>query len=158
MLALGVSGGTSLGSYSKRGLFSTGGFVDQSLFDVYTSVIRRSAFVLRGYAPGQFVGTAYHLLNLEYRFPLLYADRGISTLPIFLRTVSGVTFFDFGGAYNQLDPHHPFDVLHASIGGELWFDLVTSYRVQTNLRLGLARGLSDAAHGIQSYLVLASGF
>ena len=158
VLAFGLSGGTSLGSYVKRGLYSTGGFVDESLYDSFNSIFRQSAFVLRGYAPGQFVGTAYNLLNAEYRFPLLYADRGISTLPVFLRTLSGVLFFDFGGAYNQLDSHHPFKSLHGSVGGEIWVDGVTSYVMSTNLRLGVARGLDDAAKGFQSYAVLVSGF
>jgi dipeptidyl aminopeptidase/acylaminoacyl peptidase len=158
VLALALSGGTSLGSYSKRGLYATGGFVDESLYNSYNSVIRQSAFVLRGYEPGQFVGTAYHLLNAEYRFPLIYADRGLSTLPVFLRTVSGLFFFDFGGAYNNLDPKHPFDVLHESVGAEIWVDGVTRYLLQTNLRLGLARGLDHQAKGFQTYAVLVSGF
>jgi hypothetical protein len=158
VLALGLSGGTSLGSYAKRGLYSTGGFVDQSLYDEYNSVIRQSAFVLRGYRPQQFIGTAYNLLNLEYRFPLLYADRGISTLPVFLRTLSGVVFFDYGGAYNDIDRQHPFRVFHPSVGGELWVDAVTGYFLQSNLRLGLARGLDASANGFQSYAVIVSGF
>lgn len=158
VLALGLSGGTSTGSYARRGLYGTGGFVDQTLYDAYTSVVRQSSFVLRGYSPGQFVGTAYNLLNLEYRFPLLYADRGISTLPVFLRTLSGVLFFDFGGAYDNLDRNHPFRVLHGSVGGELWLDTITGYFVQSNLRLGLARGLDAQALGWKSYVVAVSGF
>lgn len=158
VLALGLSGGTSLGSYSKRGLYSTGGFVDASLYDEYNSVVRQSAFVLRGYAPGQFVGTAYNLSNVEYRFPLLYADRGISTLPVFLRTLSGTLFFDYGGAYNRIDPAHPFGMFHGSVGGELWVDAVTGYFVESNLRLGVAHGLDDQARGFQTYAVIASGF
>ncbi len=158
VLALGLSGGTSLGSYSNRGLYSTGGFVDASLYDEYNSVVRQSAFVLRGYAPGQFVGTAYNLLNVEYRFPLLYADRGISTLPVFLRTLSGTLFFDYGGAYNRIDPVHPFGMFHGSVGGELWVDAVTGYFLESNLRLGVARGLDDQARGFQTYAVIASGF
>jgi hypothetical protein len=158
VLALGLSGGTSLGSYSRRGLYSTGGFVDQSLYDEYNSVVRQSAFVLRGYEPGQFVGTAYNLLNLEYRFPLIFADRGISTLPIFLRTLSGVLFFDYGGAYNSIDRAHPFNVFHGSLGGELWLDTITGYFMQSNLRLGLAHGLDKEAPGWKSYAVIVSGF
>jgi WD40-like Beta Propeller Repeat len=158
VLALGLSGGTSLGTYAKRGLYSTGGFLERSLYDEYNSVIRQSSFVLRGYRPAQFIGTAYNLLNLEYRFPLLYADRGLSTLPIFLRTLSGVVFFDYGGAYNSVDPDHPFRVFHPSVGGELWVDAITGYFLQSNLRLGLARGLDDQAVGWQSYAVVASGF
>ncbi len=158
VLALGLSGGTSLGSYSKRGLYSTGGFVSGSLYDEYNSVIRQSAFVLRGYRPGQFVGTTYNLLNVEYRFPIWYADRGISTLPVFLRTLSGIFFFDYGGAYNRIDPDHPFRMLHGSVGGELWVEAVTGYFVQSNLRLGLARGLDSAAPGVQTYAVLVAAF
>ncbi len=158
VLALALSGGTSLGSYARRGLYSTGGFVDESLYDSYTSEIRQSAFVLRGYAPGQFIGTSYNLLNAEYRLPLLYADRGLSTLPIFLRTLSAVLFFDYGGAYNQIDPQKPFDQFHASIGGELWLDAITAYFMQSNLRLGIARRLDHDSPGYQSYAVIVSGF
>ncbi len=158
VLALALSGGTSTGSYVRRGLYATGGFVDESLFDTYNSVARQSAFVLRGYAPGQFIGTSYNLLNVEYRFPLLYADRGISTLPVFLRTASGVLFFDYGGAYNQLDPNKPFDVFHGSVGAELWLDAITGYYMQTNLRLGIAHPLDDGAPAFKSYAVLVSGF
>lgn len=158
VLALGLSGGTSLGDYAKRGLYSTGGFVDQSLYSEYNSVIRQSAFVLRGYKPGQFIGTTYNLLNLEYRFPLLYADRGISTLPVFLRTLSGALFFDYGGAYDAIDHGHPFRVFHGSIGAELWLDAITGYFIQSNLRLGVARGLDAEAEGWQRYAVIVSGF
>ncbi len=123
VLALALSGRhVPTGSYVRRGLYATGGFVDESLYDSYNSVIRQSAFVLRGYAPGQFIGTSYNLLNVEYRLPLIYADRGLSTLPIFLRTLSAVLFFDYGGAYSQIDPQKPFDQFHGSIGAELWLD------------------------------------
>ena len=95
---------------------------------------------------------------MEYRFPLLYADRGISTLPVFLRTLSGVLFFDYGGAYDNIDRDHPFKVFHPSLGGELWVDAITDYRLQSNLRFGLARGLDAEAHGWQSYVVIVSAF
>ena len=158
VLALALSGGTSLGSYSRRGLYATGGYANESLYDEYNNVLRQSAFVLRGYQPGQFIGTAYNLLNLEYRFPLLYADRGLSTLPVFLRTLSGVLFFDYGGAYNTLDANHPFDLFHGSVGAELWIDGVTDYFLQNNLRLGYARRLDSDDEGHQLYAVLVAGF
>jgi len=158
VLALGLSGGTSTGSYVRRGLYATGGFVDESLYDSYNGVIRQSAFVLRGYAPGQFIGTSYNLLNLEYRAPLLYADRGLSTLPVFLRTLSGVLFFDYGGAYSQLDPKKPFEQFHGSIGAELWVDAITAYFLQTNLRLGIAHPLDDGMPTFKSYAVIVGGF
>jgi len=158
VLALALSAGSSVGTYPRRGLYSTGGFVDESIFSTYNSVIRQSAFVLRGYEPGQFVGQAYNLLNAEYRFPILYADRGLSTLPIFLRTLSGTLFFDYGGAYDTIDPHHPFKLFHPSVGGELWIDTVTGYFLENNLRLGVARGLDAEAPGFKFYGVIVSGF
>ena len=158
VLALALSGGTSTGSYARRGLYTTGGFVDESLYDSYNGVIRQSSFVLRGYAPGQFIGTSYNLLNAEYRFPLLYADRGLSTLPVFLRTLTGVLFFDYGGAYSTLDRNKPFDAFHGSIGAELWVDAITAYFLQTNLRLGIAKGLDHDAPGTQTYAVIVGGF
>ncbi|MEI9937166.1 MAG: hypothetical protein WDO69_08060 [Pseudomonadota bacterium] len=158
VLALALSGGTSTGSYVRRGLYATGGFVDESLYDSYNSVVRQSAFVLRGYAPAQFIGTSYNLLNAEYRFPVIYADRGLSTLPIFLRTITGVLFFDYGGAYSKIDPNEPFDQFHGSVGAELWLDAITAYFMQSNLRLGVAHGLDHEAHGFQTYAVIVSGF
>jgi hypothetical protein len=158
VLALALSGGTSLGSYSRRGPYHTGGFVNNSLYDEFNSLLRQSSFVLRGYKPGQFAGTAYNLLNAEYRFPIWYADRGLSTLPAFLRTVSGVVFFDYGGAYNKLDDKSPFNAFHGSVGGELWIDGITSYLIQNNLRLGVARRLDGDDPGYQTYAVLVAGF
>lgn len=158
VLAFALSGGTSTGSYVRRGLYATGGFVDESLYDSYNSIIRQSAFVLRGYAPGQFIGTSYNLLNVEYRFPLLYADRGLSTLPIFLRTLSGTFFLDYGGAYDQIDPKKPFEQFHGSVGAELWVDAVTAYFLTTNLRIGIAHPLDDGQPAFKTYAVLVSGF
>ncbi len=158
VLALALSGGAAVGTYPRYGLYSTGGFADHPPFDVFTSGLRQSSFVLRGYEPGQFVGGQYNLLNAEYRFPLLYADRGLSTLPLFLRTISGALFADYGGAFNQLDLEDPLASYHLGVGGELWFDLVLGYYAATNLRLGVARGLDDVAPGLMTYFVASSAF
>ncbi|HWA76861.1 MAG TPA: BamA/TamA family outer membrane protein, partial [Polyangiaceae bacterium] len=140
VLALAVSGGGSGGTYPRRGLFSTGGFADVPAFDVYRSGIRQSAFVLRGFEPGQFVGNEYTLLNAEYRFPIAAVDRGVSTLPVFLEQLSGALFADWGGAYDRIDRNDPFQVMHLGVGGELWIQALLGYRVDGTLRLGLAHG------------------
>ncbi|HET9954070.1 MAG TPA: BamA/TamA family outer membrane protein [Polyangiaceae bacterium] len=157
VLALALSGGGSSGSY-PRSYFHTGGFVDHNAFDVFRTGFRQSGFVLRGYEPGQFIGSEYTLLNVEYRFPLLYADRGLSTLPLFLQQVSGTLFADYGGAYEQVDPKDPLRVMHLGLGGELWLELVLGYRYSGSLRLGVARGTGEMAHGVQSYFVAAAAF
>ncbi len=159
VLALGLSGGTAMGTYPRRGLFSLGGFAEAPLLDAFTSNLRQSATGLRGYAPGQFVGNDFNLLNAEYRFPIWYADRGISTLPAFLRTLSGTVFFDMGAAYDQLDLKRPLASFHQGVGAELWLDLVLGYYVGGNLRFGVAKGLTgEAPSGLQTYAVVSAAF
>jgi hypothetical protein len=158
VLALGLSGASSIGSYARRGLYSTGGFVDQPLFDAYRSGLLQSSFVLRGYAAQRYIGDSFTLANVEYRFPIWYADHGLSTLPVFLRTVSGTLFMDYGGAYYLSDAHKLSELLHPSEGAELWLELLLGYGMQTNLRLGMARGLDHDAVGWMRYAVLAAVF
>jgi hypothetical protein len=159
VLALGLSGGTSAGSYPRYGLYSTGGFADTPALDVYTTGVLQSGFVLRGYEPGQFVGSQFNLLNVEYRFPIAYVDRGVSTLPAFLQTLSGTLFVDWGGAYDAMDLERPLDVLQVGVGAEIWMDLLLGYYNGATLRLGVAKGLAaEAPSGLQTYFVAAAGF
>lgn len=159
VLAVALSGGTAGGTYPRRGLFSIGGFADLPLLDSFRSNLRQSGFRLRGYKPGQFAGNDYNLLNVEYRAPIWYADRGVSTLPVFLRTLSGAVFFDYGAAYDRIDLQDPLEHFHGGVGAELWVDLFVSYYISANLRLGFAKGLdSTAPSGLQSYTVLSSAF
>jgi outer membrane translocation and assembly module TamA len=78
---------------------------------------------------------------------------------VFLRSISGVAFADYGGAFNQLDLDDPLESYHLGVGGELWFDLVLGYHVRGIIRFGHARGLDDEApDGGQTYLVVGSAF
>jgi hypothetical protein len=159
VLAVGLSGGTSAGTYPRLDYYYTGGFADTPPLDALRTGVRQTGFVLRGYKPLQFAGTNYNLLNVEYRFPIAYIDRGLSTLPGFLRTVSGAAFLDWGGAYDQLDLRDPWRSYHVGVGGELHVDFSLVYTDDTDLRVGLARGLdSKAPPGVESYFVFASGF
>jgi outer membrane protein assembly factor BamA len=158
VLAVGASVGTSGGSYPRRGPFFTGGFVDQGPFQPFISNVRQGAFVLRGYEPAQFSGSSFALMNAEYRFPFWYADRGVSTLPIYLRKMSGVFFADYGGAFNAYDPTSPSSALHLGMGTEVWFDFVLGYVARANLRIGYAKGTDAVAPPAQLYFVAASAF
>lgn len=151
VLALALSGGMG-------GSFVTGGFADQPALDVYTTGIRQSGLVLRGFEPQQFAGSSYTLLNAEYRFPIWNADRGISTLPVFLQQLSGTLFSDYGGAFTRLDHRDPLAALHLGAGAELWMRLTLGYRVDGTLRLGFAHGFGEAGRELQSYFVAASAF
>ncbi|HVY30413.1 MAG TPA: hypothetical protein VHB79_27835 [Polyangiaceae bacterium] len=159
VLALGLSGATSGGNYPRKNLYWLGGYADVPLLDAFRSNLRQAPLRLRGYNPGQFGGNDFNLLNVEYRLPLWYAERGLSTLPVFLRTVSAAAFLDYGGAYERLDAKHPFDAFHAGVGAELWLDLLTGYYASANLRLGVAKGLDDEApSGLQTYTVISAAF
>lgn len=159
VLAVALSGGTGGGTYPRSGLFSIGGYADVPLLDAFRSNLRQSGFRLRGYRQGQFAGNDFNLLNVEYRAPIWYVDRGISTLPVFLRSLSGAAFFDYGAAYNRLDLKDPLAAFHAGVGAELWADLLVGYFVSGNLRLGVAKGLdATAPTGLQVYSVLSSAF
>ena len=77
---------------------------------------------------------------------------------VFLRTLSGIVFFDYGGAYSQLAPNKPTSNSNRSIGAELWVDAVTTSLLTTNLRLGIAHPLEDGAPAFESYAVNRRGF
>lgn len=159
VLALALSGASAAGSYTRSGYYTTGGFADTPPLDTLTSGIRQTGFVLRGYEPGQFVGSNFALFNAEYRFPIAYIDRGLDTLPGFLRTLSGNLFLDWGGAYDVLDLERPYDAFQVGVGGELWIDFLLEYAAVGELRLGLAKGLaSEAQKSWQAYFVAAASF
>jgi hypothetical protein len=158
VLALALSGGASAGSYAREGLYSTGGFADTSPLSLDSSAVRQSSFVLRGYEPGAFKGSSYNLANAEYRFPIVYVDRGVSTLPAFLNTLSGAVFFDAGGAYDRMNLRRPFGVLHAGVGAELWLTFTLAYFSGAEVRFGIARGLDKDIDATQKYFVAASQF
>jgi outer membrane protein assembly factor BamA len=153
-LALGLSAGIGGGSYP---LFQTGGFADQSPFDAVRSGLRQTAFVLRGFPYGAFAGRQYNLANLEYRFPIVWIERGVSTLPAFVHGVSGALFADAGGAYDHLDMHDLLSQYHLGVGVELRATFAFGYFIETEFRFGVANGFGDKGT-LQTYLVAAANF
>jgi len=154
-----LGGGVSAGTYPRRGLYYVGGFMDTNIQDVINNTMFQSGFVLRGYEPISFIGSQYHLANVEYRFPIASVDRGISTLPVFLQRLSGNLFVDYGGAFNTLDTDHPRDQFHTGLGGELLIDLQLGYFGVINSRLGYAKGFGEfAVPGGQTYLAISAPF
>jgi hypothetical protein len=157
-LATALSGGSVWGSYPRQGFFATGGFEDQPVLDAFTSNLRQSAFVLRGYRPGQFIGKNFALANAEYRFPISYLETGVSTLPVFLNTLSGVLFADYGGAFDGRLDSAFFNHLHLGVGAELWLTATLGYATTNDVRFGVARGFGPDSLGIISYVVASSRF
>ena len=161
VLALAVQAATAGGSVAGGGFYGLGGLTPQSVgevVDAFETGLRQSSFVLRGYKPGAFAGSQLNLFKAEYRFPILYVDRGLSTLPAFLRGVSGALFADYGGAYNEMDLEDPLQVYHLGVGGELWLDLVLGYFAYGSVRFGIAKGIDELDPPLQTYMVMSAGF
>jgi Tol biopolymer transport system component len=170
-LAVRSAGGMATGSFARRTLFFVGGYnLEAAGFpDTITASPYNGAFVMRGYEPSIFRGQNYTLQNFEYRIPIASPDRGLQTLPLFLRRIDGNLFVDWGGAWQRFD----FDEvelfeegalinsrqLHSSAGAELWFGVDLGYVVPLNIRLGYAIGFSERRiPGGQAYFLASSAF
>ncbi|APR84120.1 tolB protein precursor [Minicystis rosea] len=170
-LALRAAGAIQDGDYPRGSPYTVGGYdlAGTSLPSEVMSGVFNGSFVLRGYPPRVYRGKQYLLTNIEYRFPILYPDHGISTLPLFLRRIDGNVFLDYGGAFDYLDLrgirffHHGALIdsrqLHASVGAELWLNLSLGYVLGTQIRIGYAYGFSEeAVKGGQPYFVASTAF
>ena len=153
-LAVGISGGIGGGAYPT---FRQGGFADQSPFDAVRTGLRQNAFVLRGFPYGAFLGRQYNLANVEYRFPIVWVERGVSTLPVFWHGLSGTLFADYGGAYNHIDSNDLLSQYHLGTGGELRLTLALGYFIETEFHLGWAKGFGTLGTS-QTYFVAAATF
>jgi outer membrane protein assembly factor BamA len=159
VFALALTGGAATGSFPGRGYYYSGGYYQQNTFDAVTTGLRQSAFVLRGYPPGTFFGRQFNLVNLEYRFPLIWPDRGLATLPAFLHGAWGTLFADYGGAYDHIEPGDYLAPFHLGVGAELNVEFTLGYFVDSGLRFGIAKGFGEFAYpGVHTYVVVAASF
>jgi len=91
-------------------------------------------YTLRGYSFEQFRGHNVGLLNTEFRFPLIDQFRLGFPLPIELRGIRGVFFFDAGTAFNDVNDFNAFD---GSQGSFIRFeDIAASYGFGARINLG----------------------
>lgn len=158
VFALALGGGSAGGSYPRQGFYSVGGYQDLPILDAYTSDLRQSGFRLRGFEPAQFRGRQFVLGNAEYRFPISYFERGLSTLPVFLQTITGNVFADYGGAFDRFNADDRSSNLHLGVGAEIWLDVILGYSTQNTIRYGVARGFGHEAQGVVTYFVASSAF
>jgi hypothetical protein len=140
VLALRYGGGLSAGPNGRRTVFSVGGFPDVDLVDGILDEAILGGVALRGFDPSSRTGTQFHLLQVEYRFPLLRLEQGIGTLPAYLYRLSGALFADYGDAfYGAID----FDSFRLGLGGQLLLDFTLGYILPFTLRTGVAQGLGE---------------
>ena len=133
VFALKVSGGFSVGSKFRYGSFRLGG----SFSENGITVIPQEWRSLRGFYTGTRGGEAYWLTSGEYRFPVLYVDRGVGTIPFFMRNVSGALVVDAGNAWDDTDDAAIGNSL-VGVGAELRASAIAFYGLPLYGRVGCA--------------------
>lgn len=140
VLALRLAGGIGTGSITRRGVYFLGGFPEQDVLRSFFDQTRVGGAYLRGYAPGTVYGDQYHLFNLEYRFPILNIEKGLSTMPIYFTHIHASVFADVGDAFfGDIDLSN----LKVGVGAELLVEAVAGYFIPATFRIGYARGLME---------------
>ena len=97
VFAMRAAGGVTLGTNDFFGNYVLGGPLGDGGFTVVPDSVR----MIRGYQVGADIGDLYWLGSLEYRFPIWYAHRGVSTIPVWANNLSGSVFVDAGNAFNN---------------------------------------------------------
>lgn len=143
VLALRAGAGATLGSTAYFGNYQLGGNSGDNAFSVTPDGFR----ILRGYPAGADAGDMYWAAGAEYRFPIWRMDRGVGTLPIFFRYLSGAVFVDAGNAFSDVaDWGSLVDGSLVGTGAELTLATVAGYRGGLVGRLGYAVGLTPGGY------------
>ncbi|MCL6527159.1 MAG: hypothetical protein K6T57_09780 [Thermaceae bacterium] len=98
------------------------------------------ALSLRGYPPGELVGSQAVAFSLQYRLPPWSLERGLGEWPLFFDDLSLSLFADAGTAGSPLSLSN----LRYSLGAELRLDTTLFYALQgAYFSLGVAQGLGQ---------------
>lgn len=154
VLSLAYGGGVSGGPSGHHPLFFLGGYPQQDLLKSIYDFTRPGSATLRGYGFASQYGDQFHVVNLEYRFPIAWIDRGLDTFPLYLKRVHGKFFADYGGAFNG---SVAFDKLKLGVGAEVMLEITYAYYFNAALQLGYAHGFMKGG-GDQIYFLLNSPF
>jgi WD40 repeat protein len=149
VLALRAQGGVQKTPTNAGGQYFLGGVPHQDIVSSIINSTRQGGSWLRGYPPGVVVGHEYELLNVEYRIPLKIIEKGIATIPFYVRRLHLAALVDAGNAFDGA--FDPADLLW-SVGGSLRLDATFGYYVGGSLDVGVSRGLSK--RGITEWWLL----
>ena len=140
VIAARLAGSLRAGDLVRTGSFGLGGIPVQDIAMAIVNSTRVGVTgYLRGYPSRTIVGNQYHLLNVEYRQELFQIERGLATLPVYLRRVHLALLSDTGTAFDTR-----FDAsrnLRTSVGAALRIDAFFGYFVPGTFELGFSRGL-----------------
>jgi hypothetical protein len=141
VLALRLAGGISRGNLARRAIFAVGGLPEQDLLQSLLNQAPVGGAYLRGYPPGAAWGDQYHLLNIEYRFPIAWLDWAPWTIPLYFRRLSAAVFCDVGHAFFGVFNLDRFRDFRVGVGAEVLLDIVIGYYQWLTFRLGYAYGI-----------------
>ncbi|MBI4412513.1 MAG: PD40 domain-containing protein [Deltaproteobacteria bacterium] len=136
VFGLRATGGFVWGDPQFQGTFRFGGpFGEGNLAQVSSRL-----FSLRGLPGITFAGDRALVFTGEYRLPLASVDRGIGTLPLYLRKLHLSFFADYGDSWfiGGKDNRGFFEDFFLGVGTELKGDLVIGYGLPVTARLGYA--------------------
>lgn len=136
VLALKASGGYAWGDEEFGGSFRFGGPFGEGTLGGHSSRL----FPFRGLPGVTFAGDRALLFSGEYRFPIARINRGLGTWPVFLNTIHGTVFTDYGDSWARdgKDGRDFFEDFFWSVGAELKADVVLGYGLPLTLRTGYA--------------------
>ena len=151
-LYLRYAGGAAQTERGGGRFFALGGKPQQDLLDAIINSTRVGAVWLHGYSPGVVSGNQFHLFNLEYRIPLTIIEKGLSTLPFYVRRAHLTGLFDAGTATNgKLD----FGDIRTALGASLRLDVVFGYYVGGTFDFGYSHGFGPG--GTDEFWLLLTG-
>jgi hypothetical protein len=137
VVAVRAAAGWSDGDRLGRRIFHLGGNSSRDVIDFGYQAIS----LLRGFPSDSFAGSRVAVTNTDYRFPIARPQRGIGTLPLFLRNIHATLFADAGHAWtNQFRMRD----VKVSGGAELSVDVVAGYTLPLTITAGAAWGRDGA--------------
>jgi hypothetical protein len=143
VLAMRAAAARSWGDDAVRRVFSASGNAPQLRGFSFDS---DAIGLIRGIESSELAGERAFVLNLDYRLPLFRPERGLGTVPVFLRTVHAAVFADVGHAWDG--EFHGADVSY-SIGAELSLDTVLGFGLPLTFTGGAAwRALPDRSGAV----------
>jgi len=143
-------GGTSTGDVVPQGAFQLGG---DNPGDTIIPVDAESVY-LRGYPVNEYHGSKAALASLEYRFPVVDVETGLSNAPVFFRRLHGAVFAEAGNAWDN--GFHGSEFKRA-VGAEARFDTTFAYYLPITFRLVLAKALDDKKESLFYLSLWSSG-
>lgn len=149
--------GAAAGSWGDRALrrqFSASGTDPQpGGFDFGTDAIG----LIRGLDPDDVFGHRAAVVNVDYRVPIAHVERGLGTLPFFLRNIHAALFVDAGHAWSE---GFRAEDIRSSIGAELSIDTVLGYFLPITVSTGAAwrRGPDPDARGFVAFARIGRAF